>query len=119
MALLLGLFAALCWGVHDVAARVFTQRMGAFRLGMRTELAGFILLLPVVVMARSANVEDWLLVGLLAVLVFAIALIPWLIGDTSRISMESRSRPVRTRCRPSTSPCPTSDSQRSRLRLCG
>ena len=26
----------------------------------------------------------WLLVGLLAVLVFAIALIPWLIGDTSR-----------------------------------
>src|SRR5262245_1301466 len=28
----------------------------------------------------------WLLVGLLAVLVFAIALIPWLIGDTSRFA---------------------------------
>ncbi len=68
MALLLGLFAALCWGVHDVAARVFTQRMGAFRLGMRTELAGLILLLPVVVMARSAHVEDWLLVGLLGII---------------------------------------------------
>jgi hypothetical protein len=40
-------------------------------------------------------------------------------GDTLRISMESRSRPVRTRCRPSTSPCLTSDSHRSRLRLCG
>ena len=40
-------------------------------------------------------------------------------GDTSRISMDSRSRPVRTRCRPSTSPCLTSDSHRSRLRLCG
>ena len=68
MALLLGLFAALCWGVHDVAARVFTQRMGAFRLGMRTELAGFILLLPVVVMARSSRMEDWLLVGLLGII---------------------------------------------------
>src|ERR1700761_7376936 len=40
-------------------------------------------------------------------------------GDTSRISMESRSRPVRTRCRPSTSSCPMSDCHRSRLRLCG
>jgi hypothetical protein len=30
------------------------------------------------------------------------------IGDASRISMESRSRPVRTRCRASTSPCPMS-----------
>jgi hypothetical protein len=36
-----------------------------------------------------------------------------LMGDTSCISMESRSRPVRTRCRPSTSPCPTSDSHQS------
>src|SRR5882724_8755210 len=68
MALLLGLFAALCWGVHDLAARVFTQRMGAFRLGVRTELAGFILLLPVVIMARGGRVEDWLLVGLLGVI---------------------------------------------------
>jgi hypothetical protein len=40
-------------------------------------------------------------------------------GDTSRISMESRSRPVRTRWRPSTSSRLTSDSHRSRLRLCG
>jgi putative transposase len=37
-------------------------------------------------------------------------------GDTSRISTESRSRPVSTRCRPSTSPFLTSDSRRSRLR---
>src|ERR1700754_3878032 len=68
MALLLGLFAALCWGIHDVAARIFAQRMGAFRLGLRTELGGFILLLPLVVMARSGNIDDWLLVGLLGVI---------------------------------------------------
>jgi len=38
-------------------------------------------------------------------------------SDTSRISMQSRSRLVRIRCRPSTSTCPTSDSRRPRLRL--
>lgn len=68
MALLLGLFAALCWGIHDVAARVLAQSMGAFRLGLRTELGGFILLLPLVVMARSSNINDWLMVLALGVI---------------------------------------------------
>ena len=40
-------------------------------------------------------------------------------GETSRISIESRSRPVRTRCRPGRSPRSTSCRQRSRFRSCG
>jgi len=68
MALLLGLFAALCWSIHDIGARLLAPRMGAFRLGLRTEMGGFILLLPLVVMARSSNINDWLLVGVLGVI---------------------------------------------------
>lgn len=40
-------------------------------------------------------------------------------GETSRISMDSRSNWVRTRYKPGTSPCFTRDSQRSRFRVCG
>jgi hypothetical protein len=42
-----------------------------------------------------------------------------LIGETSRIAMASRSSPVKTRCKPRTSPESTSDFQRSRFRVCG
>jgi hypothetical protein len=41
------------------------------------------------------------------------------IGETSRISMESRSSPVKTRWSPGTSPRSISDVHRSRLRICG
>jgi len=60
MALLLGLFAALCWAVHDLAARHFAPHMGAARLGLRTELAGFILLLPLMWNVPAASTQDWL-----------------------------------------------------------
>ncbi len=60
MALLLGLFAALCWSVHDLAARHFAPGMGAARLGLRTELAGFILLAPLLFGVPAASAADWL-----------------------------------------------------------
>src|SRR5215216_222874 len=41
------------------------------------------------------------------------------IGETSRISIESRSNPVKTRLSPGTSPRSISDLQRSRLCICG
>ena len=46
MALMLGLFAALCWAIHDLAARHLAPTIGAFRLGLLTEAAGFVLMLP-------------------------------------------------------------------------
>jgi drug/metabolite transporter (DMT)-like permease len=61
MALLLGLFAALCWALHDLAARQFAAGMGPARMGLRTELAGFILLLPFLWNVPSAPAADWLL----------------------------------------------------------
>ncbi|MBG1232901.1 EamA family transporter [Aestuariivirga litoralis] len=67
MALLLGLFAALCWGVHDLAVRFLAPRMGGFRLGLRTELGGFIILLPLVLAVRNGTMHDWLLVAVLGV----------------------------------------------------
>jgi drug/metabolite transporter (DMT)-like permease len=65
MALLLGLFAALCWSVHDLAARHFAPRTGAFRLGMMTETAGLLLVAPLFFHLPQASMHDWLLIVLL------------------------------------------------------
>ena len=67
MALLFGLFAALCWSIHDLAARHYAPAMGAFRLGLRTEIAGFLILLPVLISLPSASSENWLWVVALGV----------------------------------------------------
>lgn len=61
MALLLGLFAALCWSLHDLAARYFAPQMGGFRLGLFTEFAGLVLLLPLFLHVPQAGAGDWLL----------------------------------------------------------
>ena len=60
MALMLGLFAALCWAIHDLAARHLAPTIGAFRLGLLTEAAGFVLMLPLLIGTPSASLQDWL-----------------------------------------------------------
>jgi len=67
MALLLGLFAALCWSVHDLAARHYAPAMGAARMGLRTEIAGFVMLLPLLWSVPHAEWNDWLWVVILGV----------------------------------------------------
>ena len=67
MALLLGLFAALCWAIHDLAARRLAQGVGAFRLGLLTEAAGFVLVLPLLFGTPSASLQDWLGVIILGI----------------------------------------------------
>jgi drug/metabolite transporter (DMT)-like permease len=44
IAILLGLFAALCWGVHDLLARATAPRIGPFRLALWVMLVGAALL---------------------------------------------------------------------------
>ena len=65
--MLLGLFAALCWAIHDLAARRLAQGVGAFRLGLLTEAAGFVLVLPLLFGTPSATLEDWLGVIILGI----------------------------------------------------
>ena len=67
MALLLGLFAALCWAIHDLAARYLAPTFGAFRLGLMTEAAGFMLMLPVLIATPSASIQDWLGIVILGI----------------------------------------------------
>ncbi len=67
MALLLGLFAALCWAVHDLAARHYAPSLGAFRLGVATEAAGFAMMLPILIGTPAATAQDWLAVLILGV----------------------------------------------------
>ncbi len=43
-AVLLGVFAALCWSLHDVIARTFAARVGAFRMAALVMVSGGILL---------------------------------------------------------------------------
>jgi drug/metabolite transporter (DMT)-like permease len=48
IAIFLGLGAALSWSLHDLLARVFTPRFGAYRMAMVVLLVGAVLLLPLV-----------------------------------------------------------------------
>ena len=43
-AVLLGVFAALCWSLHDVIARSYSARVGAFRMAALVMISGGILL---------------------------------------------------------------------------
>ncbi len=67
MALLLGLFAALCWSIHDLAARRLAHNVGAFRLGIFTEVAGFIVVLPALIGTPVASFADWVGVAILGI----------------------------------------------------
>lgn len=44
LAVLLGVFAALCWSVHDLIARSMAARIGAFRMAALVMIAGGVLL---------------------------------------------------------------------------
>ncbi len=45
IAILLGLFAALCWSLHDMLARLFAAQLGAYRLAFLALAIGAVLLL--------------------------------------------------------------------------
>ena len=44
LAILLGVFAALCWSIHDLVVRALASRIGAFRMGVLVIAAGGVLL---------------------------------------------------------------------------
>lgn len=44
LALLIGLFAALCWSFHDLVARILASAIGPYRMAMATLLVGSVLL---------------------------------------------------------------------------
>ncbi len=67
MALVLGLFAALCWAIHDLAARYLAPTLGGFRLGLLTEATGFVLMLPLLLTTPSASLHDWLSLAVLGI----------------------------------------------------
>lgn len=48
LALLFGLFAGLCWSVHDLVARYFASKIGAYRMAFWTLLVGSALLSVIV-----------------------------------------------------------------------
>jgi drug/metabolite transporter (DMT)-like permease len=70
LAVLLGVFAALCWALHDVTARALAARLGAFRLAALVMIAGAILLVGFVLWngtlwrAGWIGVADGLLLGI-------------------------------------------------------
>jgi drug/metabolite transporter (DMT)-like permease len=67
LALSLGLFAALCWAIHDLAARHFASSIGPFRLGVLTQAAGLVLMLPFHLPLPPAAMQDWIKVGVLGI----------------------------------------------------
>ncbi len=48
LALLFGLFAGLCWSIHDLIARYFASKIGAYRMAFWTLLVGSALLSVIV-----------------------------------------------------------------------
>jgi drug/metabolite transporter (DMT)-like permease len=48
IAVALGIFAGLCWGLHDLAAKRFAAETGPFRMGFWVMVFGFLALLPIV-----------------------------------------------------------------------
>jgi drug/metabolite transporter (DMT)-like permease len=47
-AVLLGVFAALCWSLHDLVARSYAERIGPFRMAAVVMVAGAAMLLGIV-----------------------------------------------------------------------
>ncbi|MFO1123040.1 MAG: DMT family transporter [Hyphomicrobiales bacterium] len=69
-AVLLGVFAALCWSLHDLVARSYAERIGPFRMAAVVMVAGAALLLGLVLWrgsiwtASGAGLMEGLLLGL-------------------------------------------------------
>ncbi|HWG59446.1 MAG TPA: EamA family transporter [Candidatus Acidoferrales bacterium] len=105
MGILLGLIAALCWGVSDFAARFAARRVGAYRALFIMQAVGFLLLTGFLESAggitRSVapGARPWLLAGAIGVLnVFAsLALYrSFAIGTMSIVAPISSSYPAIT-----------------------
>lgn len=58
-AVLLGIFAALSWSLHDLVARSFAARIGPFRMALAVMLAGGVVILPVVLIHGSLWSAGW------------------------------------------------------------
>lgn len=58
LALALGLFAALCWSVHDLMARKLAPVLGAYRMSVLVMLTGFVLLLPAIATSTIWQAEN-------------------------------------------------------------
>jgi drug/metabolite transporter (DMT)-like permease len=71
ISIFLGLTAATVWAFHDLLARVFTPRFGAFRMAMLVLLLGAAILLPVVLWRGQLS----LLTGALAVQIVLMGLV--------------------------------------------
>jgi drug/metabolite transporter (DMT)-like permease len=71
IAIFLGLTAATVWAFHDLMARIFTPRFGAYRMAMLVLLLGAVLLLPVVMWRGQLS----LLTGALALEIVLMGLV--------------------------------------------
>lgn len=59
LAVLFGVFAALCWSLHDVIARSLAARVGAFRMAALVIISGFVLLSVYVLAEGSIWQATW------------------------------------------------------------
>jgi drug/metabolite transporter (DMT)-like permease len=60
LALGLGLFAALCWSVHDLMARKLAPVLGAYRMSIFVMLVGFLLLSPAIFTSPGLSGGPWM-----------------------------------------------------------
>jgi drug/metabolite transporter (DMT)-like permease len=58
-AVLLGVFAALSWSLHDLVARSFAARIGPFRMALAVMLAGGVAIAPVVLAHGTVWTASW------------------------------------------------------------
>lgn len=68
LAVLFGLFAALCWSLHDLLARKFASDVGPYRMATGTLLAGGFLLAGIVLWNGTIFNADWTTLELALVL---------------------------------------------------
>ena len=59
LALSLGLFAAVCWSIHDLAARKLAPTLGAYRMSIFVMLIGFVLLSPAIFSSAGLLNGTW------------------------------------------------------------
>ncbi len=58
LALGLGLFAAVCWSVHDLMARKLAPVLGAYRMSVFVMITGLVLLLPAIATSSIWQAEN-------------------------------------------------------------
>ena len=59
LAILLGVCAALCWSLHDLVARAYAARIGAFRMAGLVMVAGAVLLVAIVAWRGTIWSSSW------------------------------------------------------------